>query len=346
MRIRDFKTSYEQDESIWQTPVARAWIAALFIGLLAFPVFANGYLLNLACLLGIHLIATAGLNIMTGYTGLISLGHAAFMGVGCYTAAYLAHRGVPFYLTIPAAGLLAAAIGIVVGIPSLRIKGLYLAIATLATQFLLVFIFQEWTSVTGGASGTVIPAARIGDFLINTDQRIVYVIWFCAVVLLLAARNLFRTRVGRAFIAIRDKDISAQVLGINLLRYKLSAVAIATFYAGVAGALLGYYYRAMSPEYFTLHLSIFYLAAIIVGGLGSTLGSILGAVFMTMLPEVLRSVVATAAVWSPRATEILSPLQQAVFGVIIITFLIFEPHGLTDIWRRIRRFFHLWPFRA
>jgi len=346
MRIRDFKTSYENDEAIWQTPVARAWMAALVAGLLAFPFVAGGYLVNLACLLGIHIIATAGLNIMTGYTGLISLGHAAFMGVGCYTAAYLAHRGVPFYLTIPAAGVAAATIGIIVGIPSLRIKGLYLAIATLATQFLLVFVFQEWTSVTGGASGTIVPAARIGDFVFNTDLRMFYPIWICAAILLLGARNLFRTRVGRAFIAIRDKDISAQVLGINLLRYKLSSFAIATFYAGVAGALLAYYYRAMSPEYFTLQLSIFYLAAIIVGGLGSTLGSILGAVFMTLLPELLRGIVASIALWAPRSLEILSPLQQAVFGLIIIVFLIFEPHGMADIWRRIRRFFHLWPFRA
>jgi branched-chain amino acid transport system permease protein len=173
-----------------------------------------------------------------------------------------------------------------------------------------------------------------------------YLIALCAGVLLLGARNLFRTRIGRAFIAIRDKDISAEVLGIDLFRYKLTAFAIGSFYAGVAGALLGYFYRAMTPEYFTLTLSIFYLAAIIVGGLGTLLGTILGAVFMTLVPELLRALVALIAQWAPRATEVLSPLQEVVFGVLIIGFLVFEPHGLVEIWRRVRRYFHLWPFRA
>jgi branched-chain amino acid transport system permease protein len=168
----------------------------------------------------------------------------------------------------------------------------------------------------------------------------------CAALLLVAARNLFRTRIGRAFIAIRDKDISAEVLGIDLFKYKLLAFAIGSFYAGVAGALLGYFYRAMTPEYFTLALSIFYLAAIIVGGLGTTIGTIFGAFFMTLIPELLRAGVSLAALWAPSATEILSPVREIVFGALIVAFLVFEPHGLAEIWRRVRRFFHLWPFRA
>jgi branched-chain amino acid transport system permease protein len=346
MRIRDFRQSYEQDEAIWQTPTSRLWLAALLLLLALFPAFANGYIVGLACILGIHVIASAGLNIMTGYTGLISLGHAAFMGVGCYTAAFLAQRGVPFYLTIPMAGLVAALLGLVVGIPSLRIKGLYLAVATLAMQFILVFIFREWEPVTGGVRGVNVPNASLFGFELNNDTRMYYAIAFCAIVLLIAARNLFRTRIGRAFIAIRDKDISAEVLGIDLFRYKLLAFAIGSFYAGVAGALLGYFYRAMTPEYFTLTLSIFYLAAIIVGGLGTMLGTILGAFFMTLVPELLRALVSLIAEWAPRATEILSPMQEMVFGVLIIGFLVFEPHGLVEIWRRVRRYFHLWPFRA
>ena len=346
MRIRDFRQSYRHDEALWQTPVARAWMASLLAALLIFPLVGGNYLVSLACVLGIHVIAAAGLNIMTGYTGLISLGPAAFMGVGCYTAAWFAQRGLPFFLTLPLAGLFAAALGIVVGMPSLRIKGLYLAVATLAMQFLLVYIFREWESVTGGVRGVNVPPASLFGFELNTDRRMAYLIGFCAVLLLIAQRNLFRTRVGRAFIAIRDKDISSEVLGFNQLMYKLSAFALGSFYAGVAGALLGYFYRAMTPEYFTLQLSIFYLAAIIVGGLGSTLGTVLGAVFMTLVPELLRSVVGLTAQWAPRATEILSPLQQVVFGLLIVGFLVFEPHGLIEIWRRIRRFFHLWPFRA
>lgn len=346
MRIRDFRQSYEHDEALWPTRVQQVWLVLLLLALAAFPLLGGGYLVSLMCVLGIHVIAATGLNIMTGYTGLISLGHAAFMGVGCYTAAWLAQRGVPFYAALPAAGLMAAALGIVVGLPSLRIKGLYLAVATLALQFLMVYVFREWESVTGGVRGVNVPAATFFGVPLNTDARMAWLIAFCAVVLLIGARNLLRTRVGRAFLAIRDKDISAEVLGINLLRYKLTAFAIGTFYAGVAGALLGYFYRAMTPEYFTLQLSIFYLAAIIVGGLGSLLGTVLGALFMTLVPEILRAGVGVVAQWVPRATEILSPVQQVVFGLLIMGFLIFEPHGLQEIWRRIRRFFHLWPFRA
>ena len=346
MRIRDFRASYEHDEALWPTRVQRLWLAALAVALLAFPFGANGYLVSLACMVGIHCIAAAGLNIMTGYTGLISLGHAAFMGVGCYTAAWLAKQGVPFFVTLPAAGAMAAALGLVVGLPSLRIKGLYLAVATLATQFLLVYIFREWDSVTGGVRGVNVPNASLFGFELKNDTRMYFLIVPVAAALLIGARNLFRTRVGRAFIAIRDKDISAEVLGIHLLRYKLASFAIGSFYAGVAGALLGYFYRAMTPEYFTLQLSIFYLAAIIVGGLGSMLGTIMGAVFMTLVPELLRAVVAFIAQWAPRATEVLSPAQQVVFGLLIMGFLVFEPHGLLEIWRRVRRVFHLWPFRA
>lgn len=346
MRIGDFRASYAHDEALWPTRVQRTWLALLALALVAFPFGANGYLVGLACLVGIHCIAAAGLNIMTGYTGLISLGHAAFMGVGCYTAAWFAQRGWPFFLTLPLAGLMAAAIGLVVGLPSLRIKGLYLAVATLATQFLLVYVFREWDAVTGGVRGVNVPNASLFGFDLLNDHRMYYLIVPVAALMLVGARNLFRTRVGRAFIAIRDKDISAEVLGIDLLRYKLAAFALGSFYAGVAGALLGYFYRAMTPEYFTLQLSIFYLAAIIVGGLGSMLGTILGAVFMTLVPELLRSVVALIARWAPDATEVLSPVQQVVFGLLIMGFLVFEPHGLLEIWRRVRRLFHLWPFRA
>ncbi|MFA5665010.1 branched-chain amino acid ABC transporter permease [Castellaniella sp.] len=346
MRIGDFRESYEHDEAIWPTRVQRGWLGLLVLLLLCFPFGVNGYVAGVACLLGIHIIAATGLNIMTGYTGLISLGHAAFMGVGCYTTAYLAQRGVPFILVLPLSGLMAGLLGVVVGLPSLRIKGLYLAVATLAAQFILVYVFREWSSVTGGVGGVTIPAARLMGFELRNDHSVYFLIMPVAILLLIAARNLFRTRVGRAFIAIRDRDISAEVLGINLLHYKLAAFAIGSFYAGVAGSLLGYFYRAITPEYFTLELSIFYLAAIIVGGLGSLLGTIFGAVFMTLLPELLRVSVSYATQWAPGATSVLSSMQQIVFGLLIIGFLVFEPHGLLEVWRRIRRFFHLWPFRA
>ncbi len=343
MRIGDFRDSYPRDEALWVTPVQRAWMAGFVLLLVAFPFVGGSYLTYLACLTGIHVIAAMGLNIVTGYAGQISLGHAAFMGVGCYTAAWLANKGVPFYLALPAAGAMSAVLGVVVGIPSLRIKGLYLAVATLAAQFILGYVFREWDAVTGGVRGVNVPAASVGPLRLDTDRAMYYVILPCALGMLLAARNLFRTHVGRGFIAIRDKDISAEVLGINLFRGKLLAFAIGSFYAGVAGALMGYFYRAITPEHFSLTLSVFYLAAIIVGGLGTVLGTVFGAAFMALVPELLRAGIGLAG---PAYGPLLSPVREMVFGALIVLFLVFEPHGLVEIWRRVRRFFHLWPFNT
>jgi branched-chain amino acid transport system permease protein len=201
--------------------------------------------------------------------------------------------------------------------------------------------------VTGGVRGANVPAASLLGFELAGDKRIYFLIAPLAVVMLAGARNLFRTRVGRAFIAIRDRDISAEVLGISLFKYKLLAFAIGSFYAGVAGGLWGYFFRVATPELFGLPLSVFYLAAIIVGGLGSILGTILGATFMTLIPELLRAMVGWAeALGLTDAGVYLAPIRQVVFGLLIVGFLIFEPHGLAEMWRRVRRFFHLWPFRT
>jgi branched-chain amino acid transport system permease protein len=314
--------------------------------LFSMPLWATDYVMAMACILGIHVIATLGLNITTGNTGLISLSHGAFIGVGCYIVAWLAKEGMPFYVTIPAAGLATALLGVLVGLPSLRVKGIYLAIATLAAHFVLTFIFREWESVTGGIPGTSIPRAELFGYKLAGDRTKFYLIFTCAFVLAIAARNLARTYIGRAFVAVRDRDISAEILGINLLKTKLLSFAIGAFYAGIAGALLGYFYGAITPEYFSLTLSVFYLAAVIVGGLGTVLGSVLGALFMTFVPEVLRLMVHASTQLLPRVAGLLLPMQQVVFGVLIIGFLILEPHGLAAIWGRIRRAFHLWPFRT
>lgn len=346
MRIGDFRSSYSHDESLLITPVHKAWMLAFVLTLAAFPWVGGTYFTYLACLTGIHVISAMGLNLVTGYAGQISLGHAAFMGVGCYTAAWLGNKGVPFFAVLPLAGLMSALVGVVVGIPSLRIKGLYLAVATLAAQFILSYVFREWDSVTGGVRGVNINAASLFGIPLNSDRAMFYVVVISAGIMLLAARNLFRTRVGRAFIAIRDKDISAEVLGIDLFRTKLLAFALGSFYAGVAGALMGYFFRVITPEHFSLGLSIFYLAAIIVGGMGTVLGTILGAAFMALVPEVLRGTVSLFSEVAPNAMALLSPVREIVFGALIVGFLIFEPHGLIEIWRRVRRFFHLWPFKT
>ena len=346
MRTGVFHESFASEERLWKSPTARAWMLAFTVALFTMPLWGGDYALAIACIVGIHVIASLGLNLTTGNAGLISLSHGAFLGVGCYTVAWLAKLGVPFFIALPAAGLLAALLGVVVGLPSLRVKGLYLAVATLAAHFILSFVFREWEAGTGGVSGTSIPRANLFGFELIGDRRNFYLIFVCAFVLAIAARNLARTHIGRALVAVRDRDISAEILGVHLLRTKLRAFAVGAFYAGVAGGLLGYFYGNITPDYFVLTLSVFYLAAVIVGGLGTVLGSILGAIFMTFVPEVLRLLAGASSNWFPNIAGLLLPMGQVVFGLLIITFLIFEPHGLAAIWTRIRRSFHLWPFRT
>jgi branched-chain amino acid transport system permease protein len=320
---------------------------AIFVATVAtLPWWGSDYMVAMACIVGIHLIATMGLNITTGGAGLISLSQAAFMGVGCYAVSWFARWGLPFWLALPLAGALAAAIGMLVGLPSLRVKGMYFAIATLAAHFVLGFLFREWTPVTGGPRGVTIPPANFFGIELAGDRRMFYPIFACALLLGLAAANIGRSYVGRAFVAVRDRDISAEILGVNLLHYKVLAFMLGAFYAGIAGGLLGYFYGAITAEYFTFGLSVFYVAAIIVGGLGRVLGSVLGAVFMTFVPESLRLLSSALSGSVPAMASLLLPMGQVVFGALIIGFLIFEPHGLAQVWTRVRRTFHLWPFRT
>jgi branched-chain amino acid transport system permease protein len=344
MRIGTIKETYIADAALFDSRTQRVWLAVGVVLLLIFPYMASEYWLYLACLVSINVASAAGLNILTGYTGLVSLGQAAFMGLGAYTVATLQTRaGTPFLLNILAGGVVAMLGGLVVGIPSLRVKGLYLAIATIAASFITHFLFAN-LSFAGGTGGLSLPPASLFDVPLDTSFRLYWVIVPITILMLFGAANLFRTRIGRAFIAIRDRDISAEVLGIPLLRYKLLSFGLSSFYAGVAGGMWAYFFRVVTPESFPLLMSIFFLAAIIVGGMGTVLGAILGAVFMTMVPELLKLVFDLL----PNSTELtvfLSPVRTIIFGLLIIGFLVFEPHGLAEVWRRIRRFFHLWPFR-
>lgn len=346
MRIGSAKQSYAADAALFDSTTQWRWVVLMVAALVAFPFVASQYWLYMACLVAINIASATGLNILTGYTGLVSLGQAAFMGLGAYTVAILQLRyNTPFLLNLLAGGFVAMLAGMVVGLPSLRVKGLYLAIATIAAGVIAHFIFSHFTALTGGTAGLTVPPASIFGLQLDTDFRLYWVIVPITALMLLGSANLFRTRIGRAFIAIRDRDISAEVLGIPLLPYKLLSFAISSFYAGVAGGLFAYFFRAITPESFPLLMSIFFLAAVIVGGMGTILGSVLGAVFMTMVPEVLKIVVG----WLPlsgNATLYLSPIRTVVFGLMIVLFLIFEPHGLAEVWRRIRRLFHLWPFRT
>jgi branched-chain amino acid transport system permease protein len=345
-----FKTSYAADMALYPLPIAR-WTVAAFVLLFAaiLPLTLHSYYLSIINLALIAVVGALGLNILVGYTGQISVGHAAFMSVGAYTAANLAVRlDLPFWITLPAGGLMAALIGAIVGIPSLRIKGLYLAIATLAGQLIIEWVINHTPAISGGAQASIqVPRPTLWGYELRTQGQLYFFLLFFAVLAIVATLNLVRSRIGRAFVAIRDQDIAAEIIGINIYRYKLLSFAISSFYAGVCGVLYTYYFGIANYEQFQIGVSIDYLAMIIIGGLGSVLGAILGAVFVTMLPIVIRLVMEPLAglfFSSGELSSIVASTRLVVFGALIIFFLVVEPEGLNRLWRNIRNYFRVWPF--
>jgi branched-chain amino acid transport system permease protein len=345
VRCGDFRTSYAEDMAVFDTPFARRLVWVFLAALATLPLFGTSYWLDVANRIGIAVIAAMGLNILTGFTGQISLGNAAFLAVGAYTTAALAGRlGLPFPLVILASGLITAVAGMFFGVPSLRLKGLYLAMATLAAHFVVEFTVVHWEWMTGGVNGISVPAAKLGPLQLDDDARLFWVILPLTAFLLWFAKNLFRTRVGKAFVAVRDQDISAEVMGVNVFKHKLMSFGVSSFFVGVAGSLLAYQARIISPENFPITLAIDHLGMVIIGGLGSVLGAILGAIFITLLPEVLRLLTGSLSEFYPALVGLFAPLRTGVFGLTIVLFLIFEPDGLAARWRTIRDYWKLYPF--
>ncbi len=345
-----FKTTYASDMALYPLPIAK-WtmiaLAALFA--IVLPMTLQEYYLSILNLIFIAVVGALGLNILVGYTGQISLGHGAFMSVGAYTAANLAVRlGLPFWVTLPAGGLMAAFIGALVGIPSLRIKGLYLAIATLAGQLIIEWTINHVPAISGGAQSSIeVPRPDLFGFVLNTQSRLYYFLLFFAALAIAATLNLMRSRIGRAFIAVRDQDIAAEIIGIDIFRYKLLSFAVSSFYAGVTGVLYTYYLGIANYEQFQLGVSIDFLAMIIIGGLGSVLGSIFGAIFVTLLPIVIRTLmenIGSLFFSDSELANVVSGTRLAVFGGLIIFFLVIEPEGLNRLWRNVRSYFRVWPF--
>jgi branched-chain amino acid transport system permease protein len=346
----NFKTTYAADMAVLPLPIAR-WtvLVILLLFVVAFPAILDDYYLSIINLVLIAIVGALGLNILVGNTGQISVGHAAFMSVGAYTAANLAVKlGLPFWITLPAGGLMAALIGAVVGIPSLRIKGLYLAIATLASQLIIEWVINHTPAISGGVQASIqVPRPSLFGHDMRTQGQLYFFLLFFAVVAIIATINIVRSRLGRAFIAIRDQDIAAEIIGINIFRYKLIAFAISSFYAGVCGVLYTYYFGIANYEAFQIVVSIDYLAMIIIGGLGSVLGSILGAIFVTTLPIAIRLFVETfgSHIWDAGAlSAVAASMRLIIFGLLIIFFLVVEPEGLNRLWRNIRNYFRVWPF--
>jgi branched-chain amino acid transport system permease protein len=344
------KTSYEADMALYPLPIAKwtvAILAVLFFAVI--PLALHEYYLSIANLVWIAVIGALGLNILVGYTGQVSIGHGAFMSVGAYTAANLATRlDSPWPVNLLAGGLMAAAVGAVVGIPSLRIKGLYLAIATLAGQLIIEWTINHVTFISGGVQASIeVPRPRLGAMVLSSQRDMYFFLLVFVVLAIVGTMNLVRSRVGRAFIAIRDQDIAAEIIGIDIFRYKLLAFAISSFYAGMTGVLYTYFLGIANYEQFQIGVSIDYLAMIIIGGLGSVLGSIFGAIFVTLLPIVIRlSMEAFGGLFLPQQVvlNLIPNLRLMMFGALIVFFLIVEPDGLNRLWRNIRSYFRIWPF--
>jgi branched-chain amino acid transport system permease protein len=344
----NFRERYEQEMTVFSTDFGRIWAGTGLLILFTFvPWLSSPYMLYVFNMVGIASIAAIGLNILIGFTGQISLGHGAFFGVGAYAAAIFATSlHLPMFISVPAAGLVTSGVGMIFGIPSGRLKGLYLTIATLAGQFIIEYLLVHWESLTKGTMGITLPPVTIPGFSAVGDTGFYYIIFIFLSFMVWVAINLTRTRYGRAFIAIRDNDRAAEGMGIPIFPYKLLSFGISSFYAGVAGALFAFYMGSITAEPFNLGLSVEYIAMVIIGGLGSISGSIFGAVFITLLNESLRfatEMLMNTGMVSQSGLNV-APLREFVFGLAIVLFILLEPRGLAEIWRIIRSAFRLWPF--
>lgn len=345
MRTGHYKQTVGQLVALSDSPSVWTWIGLLMVALLCAPFVVGNYLVTLMVSALIAIIGAIGLNVLTGTTGLISLGQAGFLAIGAYTnAILLSDYGLPVWLALPAAGLAAGLVSLVVGVPSLRLKGLYLAITTLAFSFIINHIILYAEGLTHGPNGIFVTGASIFGVKFDRGMPLYYLTLGLAVAAVLAALNLSRSRIGRAWMAIRDHDIAARVMGIDLVRYKLLAFFISSFIVGIAGALMSLQIRFVNIDVFALILSIEALAIIIFGGLGSIAGAVVGAVFLSFLPEAIRIVVSIFVNEdSAFYTSYVFEARGIAYGVVIVIFLRFKPEGLIGLWRDARKYWSNWP---
>jgi branched-chain amino acid transport system permease protein len=343
----NLRTNYLEANEVFPRPYQKVLVATVLSVALLLPVASSTYFVHLLNLCFLSAIGALGLMLLTGYCGQISLGHAAFLAVGAFTTVILTvHVGAPFVLVVPAAGLFGALLGFIVGLPSLRFRGVYLAISTLAMHYAIIFLATSYQAKFGqsASAGITIADPSIGPLALRGDHAWYYFLLVLLTLTTACCLNLVRTRPGRAWMAIRDRDIAAQALGINLARFKLLAFMTSSTLASMSGSLLAYYSNVVTVEKYTLDLAIIYVAMIIVGGMGSILGALLGAIFITLLPFGIDSLFS----YLPRAWRFGSTIfgiQVGAVGVCIILFLLFEPKGLAEIWHRIETYFDRWPFR-
>ncbi|MDH5400834.1 MAG: branched-chain amino acid ABC transporter permease [Cyclobacteriaceae bacterium] len=345
------KKHYFEDVRLFRTTASLLWTLVLLTLLFAIPMFLKVYYLSVLNLMALNIIVALGLNMLVGNTGQISLGHAGFVAIGAYTTAFLLQSGVPFILTLVLAGTVAALIGAFLGLPSLRLEGPYLAIVTLGFGLAIMVIIGR-IDIFGGRMGITVPKLNLDWTGLKYDEALYYVFLGTTILMSFIAHSILKSRIGRAFRAIRDSDIAASVIGVNLALYKTLCFAISAFFAGTAGCLWALYLQFVTPGTFNFMMSVIFLATVVLGGLGSVTGSILGAVVMTFLSLQLDKIVdvplvGTLIVWF--SDTLMNPsgianIKWVLTGLVLVLVIIFEPRGLNGVWLRIKRYWRLWPF--
>src|SRR5215475_4152418 len=345
----DFRSTYAEDTTIFPTTTSRN-MAILGVVLICFaPQLFSEYWLSILIQIGIFSIAALGLNILVGFTGQISIGHAAFFLFGAFTSAYINNNfPIPVFFAIPLAGVVTALVGLIFGVPAARLKGLYLVIATLAAQYILLDFFSRAEWFSGGSVPASANPFSIFGYTFRGDRQYFYVVLAYVLVSFILVTNLMRTRDGRALVAVRDHYLSAEIMGINLTKYRTLSFGLAAFFAGIGGALYAHYQEVVSNEGFTIDRSILFLAMIIIGGLGSIMGTLMGTAFMVLLPEAMEGL--SALLRGSTIDQALALknniafLREIAIGLVIVLFLVFEPDGLAHRWRRIKAYWKLYPF--
>lgn len=353
-----FKTKYEDEMGFIKYPIHKVGLALMLMLLLLYPLIVanNPYYVGFIVKIAVFFIAAIGLNMLTGLAGQISLGHAAFLAIGAYTVAFLSNNLEPYgneiLITLPIAGLVALTIGLIIGFPSLRVKRFYLALTTLVFQYAVLYVVSnpKWENILGGGWGLSVSEPTFLGFKIPLGYRDLVFYYFTvilALVLAVLASNISRSMIGRAWKAIRDRDIAAEVLGVNLFKYKLLAFMVSAFYAAIAGGIWGYYQGHVSPEDFDLLLSIDFVAIILIGGLSRIVwGSLLGTLVIVSVPEIINIwILPILQEVNPAYAGMLPPIREIVFGALIAFFLLYESKGLVELLRKIKEYFRLWPFQ-
>lgn len=347
-----FDESYDTEQAIVRTRWQWVLLLGALVVLFTFPLYGSPHFIwtwlnpDLLNMIGIYVIVVLGLQIVSGICGQISLGHCGVFAVGAYVSAIMVtEAGLSFWIALPCAGLAAGVVGMIIGAPSLRIKGFYLALATLAGYYIIWWLAQHLPITRGVTGGLPAAPPTIFGFPLDTDERMFYLIMILMVVMTFFAKNLLRTQTGRAFIAIRDNDIAAEAMGVNVFRYKLLAFFIACFYAGIGGALLAHLWTVVTPEMFPLWYNIWFIAMIIVGGMGNITGVFLGVTFLQLLDVLIVEASPKLAAAIPALGAVSgAALGWIVFGIILVLFLLFEPRGLAHRWELFKAAYRLYPF--